>query len=117
VKPSLGRVVIYTRTVATGSRVAEEYAARITRVVPLPIPDSLVEHEWKRQIEDDPTLDGLTKSIVRTELEKREVFYDVFLAVDVHVPAAARGEVWFPHIPIPFDAGGAGGTWRWPERV
>lgn len=95
-RPSLGRVVIYTRGPG------EEYAATITRV---DVADSVVGFDPKT-LNDENT-------------------YRVFLMVLVHrdVPAPhgveAEGRTWFTQTPVPFDDRDppANFTWRWPPRV
>ena len=107
-RPSLGRVVIYTRAAATERTPAWEYTARITAVRPAPktVMVPLVEAVGSR-----------------AATEADEAFWEVLLAVDIHrfghplgVPEA-RGELWFSPMPVKFDPQGLANTWRWPERV
>ena len=86
-RPTLGRVITYTRAGATATAVPEEYTGRITRVVP-----NVIEDEGGH--END---------------------FEAWLAVDIH--NAARGETWFTPGPIKYDPEGRDNTWRWPDRA
>jgi len=87
-KPALGDVATYTRAGANERGPAEEYTARITRVVPCAEVD---EADWT------------------------ERGFEVYLAVDIH--NAKRAETWFTPGPITFDPEGKDNTWRWPDRA
>jgi hypothetical protein len=105
VRPTLGRVVIYTRV----DHVGEEYTARITRVSPISLsPDELARGA--------AAVDG---GISVKEFEAiryhDEHAYNVWLAVDIHNDL--RAETWFTPTPVRFNPNGAGLTWRWPDRV
>jgi hypothetical protein len=108
-RPTLGRVVIFTRSSG------EEFAARITRVLAKPITDAevaRVRQEWEAE---DPTLDNIGASTVRSSLENVEGNYEVWLAVDIHTKIGGR--TWYSDQPVAFNAQGGDLTWRWPEIV
>lgn len=101
-RPTLGRVVIYTR--APG----EVFAATITRVEPLPDTlDALV-----LVLNDINVTDGQRATVAD------EHSYAVWLGVDIHHPDG-RSHRWYTNGPIQFDRGQAPAdhTWRWPPRA